>query len=229
MDLRLLALGVNVVLASVLLTIYGLLNDNVGLVGLATSAGIIGGVLIVYSIVPTEPSIKAILSYTSMLANTVTSVLEDMDLLSSRICALSTGDSVLITYSKVACPDNVNPGIGFIVNSPYLSIPANVFKDVTELEELSVKALEEALTSVLVDDLSLCRVIRVEQRGDLIVIHITGMAKYLIDYNKHPLNPIVLLVLAMIARLVGTGKVYLIEKSDIPGLTRLVVRVEKSA
>lgn len=229
MDLRLFLLGINVVLASTLLATYGLLSNNVGLVGLATSAGIIGGVLMAYSTVPKEPSIKAILSYTSMIVSTTASVLEDMDLLGSKICALNTGDSVLITYSKVVCPDNVNPGIGFTVNSPYLSIPANVFKDVMGLEELSARALEEALTSVLVDDLGLCRVIRVEQRSDLITIHVAGVAKYLLDYSKHPLDPIVLLILATIARLIGSGKVYLVEKSEMLGSTRIVVRVEKSA
>ncbi|MFN3268748.1 MAG: hypothetical protein ACK416_05775, partial [Zestosphaera sp.] len=127
-------------------------------------------------------------------------------------------------------PDAPNPGVGFAGGSPYLSIPVNVFQDVTELEELSAQHVENSLNSLLAGELSLCKAVRVEQRGDLLVVDVIGLVKLLSEYTKYPVDPVVLLLLAIIARLVGGGKkIYLVEKETTPGYTRLVVRVEKIA
>ncbi|MEM1643576.1 MAG: hypothetical protein QXS70_04150, partial [Desulfurococcaceae archaeon] len=55
---------------------------------------------------------------------------------------------------------------------------------------------------------------------------VIGLAKPLVNYTKYPVDPVVLLPLAVIARLVGEGKIHLVEKETTPEYTRLIVRVE---
>lgn len=229
MNTRLFVLGIDILIVSVLLVVYGLTTGNTGLVGVSVSIGIIGGVIAIYSTTPGEPALGAILSYTSMLVHAATTVVEDLDLLNNKVCVHSAPTSTLIVYSKTTCPDSPNPGIGFAGGSPYFSIPVNVFQEVAKLEELSSQSLENSLHSLLVGELSLCKAIRVEQRGELFVVDVIGLAKPLVDYTKYPVDPVVLLLLAVIARLVGEGKIHLVEKEITPGYTRLIVRVEKIA
>jgi len=226
---RLAVLGINIVLVSAFLAVYGLLVNDNGLVGLAMSAGIVGGVLIVYSTAPGEPSLEAVLSYTTLLVDAVTAVLEDLDLLNGKVCVLNTGRNALVLYSKGYCAWDVNPGVGFVASSPYFSVPVHAFADTAELEELNGNALESALNALLVDELGLCESIKVEQRGEVFSVNVIGIAKTLTDYARYPLNPVTLLTLIAVSKLAGRGKVYLVDRQEAPRTIRLVVRVEKGA
>ncbi|MEM2284483.1 MAG: hypothetical protein QXL29_07735 [Zestosphaera sp.] len=229
MNIRLLVLGTDIVIVSILLVVYGLITSDTGLVGVGASIGVVGGVVVVYSFTPGEPALDAVLNYASMLVHAATAVVEDLDLLNSKVCVHGTSTPALIVFSKTGCPDNPNPGVGFAGSSPYFSIPVDVFRDVEKLEELSAQRLEDSLNSLIAGELALCKAVRVEQRGEFLAINVIGLAKPLADYTKYPLDPVVLLVLATIARLVGESKIHLVEKEATPGYTRLVVRVEKIA
>ncbi|MEM1533390.1 MAG: hypothetical protein QW164_04900 [Desulfurococcaceae archaeon] len=226
MNVRLFVLGMDIFIASVLLVVYGLTTGSTGLVGVGVSISVVGSVIAIYSAAPGEPTLGAILSYTSMLAHAATAMVEDLDLLSNKVCVHSASTSTLIVYSKTTCPDAPNPGVGFAGGSPYFSIPVSVLQGVAKLEELSSQHLEDSLNSLLVSELGFCKAIRVEQRGELLVVDVIGLAKPLVNYTKYPVDPVVLLPLAVIARLVGEGKIHLVEKETTPEYTRLIVRVE---
>ncbi|MEM1618575.1 MAG: hypothetical protein QXE77_03390 [Desulfurococcaceae archaeon] len=227
MNTRLLILGVDVLLVSAFVAIYGVITGSVELVGIGASTGIVGGVFVVYSLIPGEPSVGALLSYTSLLVNATTTVVEDLDLLTHRICAHSEAGYTLLVFSKKDCPSKPNPGMGFAGGFPYFSIPVDLFQDVEKLEDLTDHALENSLNTLLASELGLCRIIRVERRGDFYVIDVIGLSKLLAEYTKYPVDPVVLLVLTAVAKLVGESRVHLIEKEVLPGYTRLIVRVER--
>ncbi|MFN3268535.1 MAG: hypothetical protein ACK416_04680, partial [Zestosphaera sp.] len=89
MNLRLFVLGIDIIIVSVLLAVYGLITSNAGLVGVSVSVGIVGGVVVVFSAAPGEPALGVILNYASMLAHVTTAVVEDLDLLNSKVCVHS--------------------------------------------------------------------------------------------------------------------------------------------
>lgn len=228
MTLGLLLLGVNTLLVSALLAIYGVVNRDGGLVGVAVSAGLVGGVFLVYGLSREEPRLGSILSYLSILASASTVVLEDLDLLDGRVCVVG-GEAMVAVYTKAECPVSVNPGLGFTSGSPYFSIPVSAFQDVSALEEVSAESLERALRSVLVEDLGLCRSVKVEAGGgNLVIVYATGLIDVLREYGRYPVNPFVLLIAAAMARLVGK-EVLVVERSSIPGGLRLTLRVGSSA
>lgn len=228
MTVGLLLLGVNTVLVSALLAIYGVVTQDGGLVGVAVSSGLVGGVFLVYGASREEPRLGSVLSYLSILANAATAVIEDLDLLDGRVCVVSKEEMVAV-YTKTDCPASVNPGLGFTSGSPYLSIPVNVFRDISALEESSAESLEGALRSILVEDLGLCRGVRVEAGGgNLVTVYATGLADVLREYSRYPVDPFTLLTAAATARLAGRD-VLVVERSGIPDGLRLVLRVGSPA
>lgn len=228
MNMKLVVLGSNMVLLSLFLSAYGLINNELELVGLAVSIGIAGGVILVYSTEPVEPALKALRDYISILINASTTVLEDLDLLNSKLCILNIGESSLIVYTKSHCTTDVNPGMGFTAGSPYYGIPVNILPDVVELREVNSDLLEDSMNTILVSELGLCKSVKIEKLGNVISVDLVGITKLMSDYIKYPVNPIVIITLLAMAKLIGRCSIHLVEKHEAPGMLRLVVKVDKS-
>ncbi|MEM1623616.1 MAG: hypothetical protein QXU65_06665 [Sulfolobales archaeon] len=220
-------LGANALLVSATLAIYGAISHDRGLVGIAVSAGLVGGVFLVYGVSRDEPRLGSLLSYLSILANASTVVLEDLDLLDSRLCVID-GEPMVAVYTKSECPASVNPGLGFASGSPYLSIPVNLFHNVSALEEVTAESVESALRGVLVEELGLLKSIRVEAGGaNLFTVFAVGLSDALSEYSKYPVDPFTLLIAVAVARLTGRD-VLVVERGSIPDGMRLVLRVGSS-
>ena len=226
MNTRLVILSVNILLLSIIIGLYGLYVGDNGLIGLATSTAILGGVLLVYG-VETEPSYPALVSYLKLLLLSSTSVLEDLDLLNSKVCGVNDEGRVYVVYTRSTCPDRVNPGLGFNKGSPYYSIPVEL--EATSTEEVDESRLEEYLRTILVSELEVCRGVRVEYHGELITIDLIGLNKALRDFANYPLNPYVLLTLAVVAKLQRQGKISLTSREDLQDHIRLSIKVERGA
>ncbi|MDW8083041.1 MAG: hypothetical protein RMI56_04485 [Sulfolobales archaeon] len=225
----LLLLGVNAVLVSALLATYGVLAGDNGLVGVAVSVGVVGGVMIVYSVSWEEPRLRSLYSYLSMMVNASTAVLEDLDLLGGRLCVTGGSGSLLAVYTKSECPASANPGIGFTSGHPYFSIPTDAFGDVEALENLSEESLGSALAGLLVEELELCKSVDVENLGgSLVAVHLVGLSDALREYVKYPVDPYTLITATAIARLSGRD-VLVVERSTTPSGLRLTVRVGGTA
>lgn len=228
MNTRLLILGLNILVVSLLLVVYGVLVGDNGLVGVAVSLGIVGGVLVVYSTTPQDPSIMALTSYSEILVNATTSALEDLDLLEPSICAIRRADLTLLVYSKTPCPVEVDPGLGFTSGSPYLAIPVKTPIELTESSsEPVVIQLERNLVTLLVDEYSACRSVRVEEEGGFIRVYITGLAETLRQYCERPVDPYALLVLALASSILGARCIRLVDKKATPDGLILVLGVEQ--
>lgn len=231
MNTRLLVLGVNIIVVSALLAVYGILVGNSGLVGIALSVGILGGILVVYSTTPQDPSVVALASYSEILVNAVTSTLEDLDLLESRICAVKRDNYTYLVYSKTTCPLGVDPGVGFTGGSPYLAIPAStpsVLVESSSEPTSSTTLLERSLTEILVGEFSACRGVRVEEEGGFYRVHIMGLTGLLKQYLERPVDPFTLFVLVVSSEILRAGCVKLIEKKITPDGVLIVLRSEKS-
>ena len=230
---RLLVLGVNVVVVSALLVVYGILLGDSGLVGIGFSASLLGGVLVAYSTTPQDPSVVALLNYSNILVNAVTSTLEDLDLLESQVCSIKRGDVALLVYSRTPCPLEVDPGVGFAGGSPYLAIPttrlSTLMESASSSESTSSSSLlERSLAAVLVDELSACRSIRVEEEADQYRVYITGLAEVFKQYLERPLDPYTLLVLAVSSEVLPATCIRLVERKIARDSVLLVLRAEKS-
>ena len=230
MNMRLLILGINVLVVSVLLVVYGILVGDSGLVGIALSTSIVGGVLVVYSTTPQDPSITALTGYSEILVNAITSTLEDLDLLESQVCVVKKSDSVLLVYSKIPCPIEVDPGVGFTGGSPYLAIPLRTLSELVESSsEVISTILERALITLLVEEYSACRSVRVEEESGFYRVYISGLVETLKQYLERPVDPYTLLTLVAASRALATRCVRLVEKRIMPDSVLLVLGVERSA
>jgi len=228
LNTRLLIFGLNVLVISLILVVYGVVVGDNGLVGVAVSIGLVGGVLVVYSTTPQDPSIMALTSYSDILVNAVTSALEDLDLLESSICTVRRTDATLLVYSKTPCPIEVDPGLGFTSGSPYLAIPVKTPSEVIEsTSESAITLLERNLVTILVDEYSACRSVRVEEEGGFIRVYITGLVETLKQYCERPLDPYVLLVLSSASRILGARCIRLVDKKNMPDGLLLILGVER--
>jgi len=227
----LLILGLNIVVISILLSLYGLATGDSGLVGIAASLGLAGGVIVAYSRTPQDPTTASLLNYSKTLVNAVTSTIEDLDLLEPSICIVKKEAAFLLVYSKTPCPAQVDPGIGFASGSPYLAIPIEIPSPVpTEALGTSTAAgelVERVLRSLLVEELAVCRGVKVDVVGESYSIYITGLAESLRDFTRYPVDPYTLLVLSILLHTTSASCIRLVQRTYVPEGLVLVVKVEK--
>lgn len=231
MNTRLIVLGLNMVILSFLLVVYGYLVNNSSLIGIGASTGIIGGVFLVYAYIPSEPSQEAFINYLNTVVNGITTVLEDLDLLNYKICVDNSrgGKTMLLVYTKADCPINPNPGIGQHLLMPYFSIPTEIFQEVNKLEEITSPSLEDRLNTLLVSSLGVCKSVRAEIRGDIIAVDVIGVTRALSNYLRYPVDPITVLTLALVTRLTDAELVKVVEREISMNNVRLRLKVEAIA
>lgn len=229
MNMRFVVLGLNIIIVSSLVAIYGYIVNEPALIGVGASTGMLGGVLVVLAYVPVEPSQEAISSYLATIVNGITTVLEDLDLLNYKLCVDNTkGKSTLLVYSKTDCPRSPNPGIGQHLHMPYLSIPTGIFQDVFKLETVTSSSLEDALSNMMVSVLGVCRVVKVEIRGDFIVVDVIGISRVLLDYLKYPVDPVTVITTILVTKLTNASRLELVEREITMNNMRLVMKAGTS-
>ncbi len=224
---RLVILGINVLVGSLLLATYGALVGESGLVGVAASLAVLGGVLVAYGgAAPETP--QSILSYTRTLVYTTTSTIEDLDLLDSNICVVRKRGALLVVLSKAPCPGDVDSGIGFASGSPYLAIPVDTawFRG-RELEAGASEDLETALWSLLVNELGLCRSLRVELEGGVYRVRLISPAKHMVEFSRFPVDPYVLFTLPALAEVTKSAAIRLVDKRRSLEEVVIVAKVER--
>lgn len=226
MNVRLVIAGLNVVLVSAILSVYGLISGESALLGLSASIGVIGITMIVYGAGYEEPGLEHLLVYLRALVEASSTTIETLDLLDSEVCGVhgDSGAFVVYTKSRATCSGGVNPGPGFTGSSPYFSIPVKLPLEVQPLVELSGRDLEDILTSVLVSEMGFCKSLRVSLSGDLLEVHVVGISRTLGEFASYPVNPAVILTMATLARATGRS-VVLVDKTEIPGGLKIAVKL----
>jgi hypothetical protein len=227
---RLVILGINVLVGSLLLATYGALVGESGLVGVAASLAVLGGVLVAYGgAAPETP--QSILSYTRTLVYTITSTIEDLDLLDSNICVVRKRGALLVVLSKAPCPGDVDPGIGFASGSPYLAIPVDTAwlrgRELEIEESGASEDLETALWSLLVDELGLCRSLRVELEGGVYRVRLISPARHMVEFSRFPVDPYVLFTLPALAEVTKSAAIRLVDKRRSLEEVVIVAKVER--
>lgn len=213
MDLKYFILGVNIALISALLTLYGLLVNNSGLVGLFASALIMGLVIITLSFTTREGLLNVLLNYSAMLTKCTTNIVEDFDLLEANLMAIKKDSNVYIVLTRSNNISLIKPGVGFEQNTPYLALPVgDLMKDIEELGEANESMIEARLSEVFAEELSVCRRIQVKQYNKTIKLTLAEVDENIRGFLKYPLDPVLLLAMIALNRLINKDLV-LKEKS----------------
>jgi hypothetical protein len=224
-----LVLGINIVVVAVLLAVYSFMIMDTGLLGVAISLALVGGVMVVYSTAPQDPTTNFLLNYSKNLVNVLTSSLEDLDLLDSKIWIARRSDTTLAVFSRTPCLEDVDPGIGFSGGSPYIAIPIEI-PAIEYAETVSAESSEDIgrmLRSLLIDEFSICRNVDVSYEDGLYRVTVIGLSSSLNEFMKYPLDPYTVITLATISRVLGARCVKLVGRRSIPDGVEIFVKVEK--
>lgn len=217
MNRRLLVLSVNVLAVSALVLLYGVVTYETSLIGVALSSILLGLVLLTSCFTVTETIVNTLTEYSTLTSNALASVMEDMNLLESKIHVVRGDEGLRLVIIKAGRSEGVGPGLGVRFGEPYLAIPIDdVLKDVPQVEELVEGALESSLTSVLVETLGLCSRVVVRWSGGYVRVELVGVSKALEGLKGLPLNPFNTLVAVALARITGRG-VKLVESGSTVG------------
>ena len=220
-------LGINIVVVAVLLAVYSFVIMDTGLLGVAISLALVGGVMVVYSTAPQDPTTNFLLNYSKNLVNVLTSSLEDLDLLDSNIWIARRSDTTLAVFSRTPCIEDVDPGIGFSGGSPYIAIPIEVPATEYTASVESSEDVERMLRSLLIDEFSICRNVDVSYEDGLYRVTVIGLSSSLNEFMKYPLDPYTVITLATISRVLGARCVKLVGRRSIPDGVEIFVKVEK--
>ncbi|MEM2004649.1 MAG: hypothetical protein QXK83_01070 [Zestosphaera sp.] len=217
MNRNLLILGTNILAISALAFLYGLVTDKPPLVGVALSSILMGLVLLVSSFAATEIIANALIEYSRLLSKALTSIVEDVDLLESKLCVVRSDEGLRLIIAKAGELKDVDPGLGVRYGGPYLAIPVDdVLKDVSQIEEVGEGVIESGLNSVLVESLGLCSRVLVRQSGRFLKIELIEPNKTLDNFRGLPVNPFNMLVSVALSRIVGKD-VMLVEAGSFAG------------
>lgn len=227
MNTKLVIVGLNIVVISALVAVYGAVTGDVELLGLSLSTSLIGLTMLVYGTSHGEVGPEFLTTYLKTLVESTTLVLETLDLLDGYACGVvGLGENTLVVFSKTttACNQATSPGLGFVGASPYYAIPVSALPDVQSTEGLDSKVVEDALSHVLVSELGVCRSVKVSLAGNIVEVFIAGIPEIVREYTKYPPDPITILTVASLAKITKRS-VLLIERISIPGGARLVLRL----
>jgi hypothetical protein len=220
-------LGINIVVVAVLLAVYSFVIMDTGLLGVAISLALVGGVMVVYSTAPQDPTTNFLLNYSKNLVNVLTSSLEDLDLLDSKIWITRRSDTTLAVFSRTPCLEDVDPGIGFSGGSPYIAIPIEIPATEYTASVEGSEDVEKMLRSLLIDEFSICRNVDVSYEDGLYRVTVIGLSSSLNEFMKYPLDPYTVITLATISRVLGARCVKLVDRRSIPDGVEIFIKVEK--
>jgi len=217
MDVRLAALGVVLLVASLGLLLYSLNAGLQSVAGVALSTSVLGGVVAALGITYRDPLGVALLRYSQSLNKVLTKVYEDLGLLERetlQTCRAEDGVLVVYTQKRVPCRE-VRPGVGLAGQVPYITV--HVSKPAPETSDP-----QEALR-----ELGLADVVRVYRSEGEVIVELVGVRRELVGGEWRPINPVQVLTAAILASAVGadlvreeeeyTGDVYRARFTVIPG------------
>jgi hypothetical protein len=224
-DRALAVLGVNVVAVSVLAAVYGLYTQDTAILGVALSVSLVGAVLLAMSFASSGAVLSSLVEYAEIASRALTTVVEDLDLLRSRLLATVDGGEVRLAIARTPDPGSLGTGIGVRYGEPYISFPVGrVLEGATVVTELDGRSLESALGSVLVDSLGLCSRVVTEVSGRFVRVELYGISRPLERMCGMPVNPVNVLTAVALARVTGRA-VALVESGQVAGGRYVVFEV----
>lgn len=199
MDHRLLLTGFSLLVASVLLSVYGYLASDGGLLGIGFSAMVLSAVLVVLAYEPNPQTREALASYITTLSKALAGVLEDLDLLPPRVRVVCVRDKKLLVVSKSVI-EPAGPGIGVVGGAPYLALSLeDLGLEVQSLDTVTGEQVELCVER-LVGELLEASDVSVRFSGDTVRISLYGVPDMLNELSIYPVNPLVVATLGATSR-----------------------------
>jgi len=223
--------GLNIIVISLFLALYGLMSGVNSLIGVASSLGVLGGVFIVYSRIPRDPTITALVNYSKYFLNQLRVLLKTLIYWIQIYVLLEKEMNCWAVYSKIPCPIQVDPGVGFTGGSPYLAIPIEIplvegFEATGTVDQAT---LERMLRTIIVDELGMARELGLTITGNTYHVYIHGLIEVLKDYSKYPVDPYVIVTAAIIAYTTSASSIRVVEKTTTPDGVVIALRAGEIA
>ncbi len=208
MDVRIVLLATNILLASIILGFVGYFIGIYSIIGVAASIGTVGATLLVIGLSYREPSYDLMLRYCEVARSVLAKLVEDMGLASHTLYAIPGKDAVTIVISK---PNtrlrNPRPLVG-VGESPYVAFKINFERE--PVIEAGENALDVFMTR-MIDTYGVSRHVEAvfsNGEGRIVFQDINEAVKPLL---KKPLSPVTIIALAELARLLNK-KLMLVEE-----------------
>ncbi len=207
MEHRYVVVGLNVVLVSAIFIIYGLITGSDITLGVSLSTLVLGAVFLTVGFSAGEPINELLKTFTLDAEGWINVILEDSGLASkhSFTACLEDSNSVLLVMSSepMDCSE-AHPGMGMIKDTAFIAFP---FKSTALLTELSIgkENLRENLASLLVNKLSICESVSITTDKDTLIVELANLTGEAIETMKSIINPVKAIMLATVARTLGTS------------------------
>ncbi|WP_440060230.1 hypothetical protein ACSU1N_03580 [Thermogladius sp. 4427co] len=198
MIVRNLIAGLNIIAVSLLLLIYGFLNNSGPIIGISSSILVVGIVIVFTSLGTSEGITLSLREYSETASIALAAILEDADSLRVKPVYVRNPDGgEFIVFFKGTPSGRVRPGVGYS-DAPYLALPVR-----NMLVNHEAIADESELKEALCSERGLCdNVHLVEEEGSLrlVFVNVPSETRELLSY---PLNPLVVACLVAVGRIRG--------------------------
>ncbi len=203
MEYRYLVLGVNLILASVLVLIYGLVNAEPRIIGVAISIGLMGSVATVLGFSSAEPSAELLRMHSMIVEKAVVKLLEDLDLLNSNPLMVTAEGVQYLIYCRNTVPKEFVPGVGVNKGMPYLAIEVSLSLGDVELQ-MSVANepdIEAVLHRILIENYGVASRLITSAEDGIFSLEFRGVAPLLKESLKTPCNMLIIASLSLLNKL----------------------------
>lgn len=216
MDYRYVVVGVNIIALSIGFIVIALLEKLELILGASLSILLLGIIVLTIGLTYVEPLDKLYRSSYRIISLMFSKILEDSNLIYNNVIrtCLSDKNLLLVSQQGVNCRD-AYPGIGVVDGKPFIAIPLSMISP-TFLEQGTVGHLDEyEIESIVRSNILLAynmgRDVKVNIEKDDLFITFYGLRKEVIDMVRKPINPIKVLIAAIISTYTGRE---VIMKSD---------------
>lgn len=208
MDYRYVVVGVNIIALSIGFIIFALLEKLELVLGISLSVLLLGIIVLSIGLTYIEPLDKLYRTAYRIISLMFIKILEDSNLIYNNVIrtCLSDKNLLLISHQGINCRD-IYPGIGVLDGKPFIAIPLSLlspaFLEYGTISHLDEYELESIIRSNILHAYNMGRDVKVNIEKDDLFITFYGLRREVIDIVKKPINPIKVLIVAIVSAYIG--------------------------
>ncbi len=203
MQPRLIVLGVNLIVVSLIVGLIGWFSREYYILGIAASISLFGIVSLTIGLGHREPSMEFVTRYTEALRNTVLTLLDHLGINPANLYAIPKGRNVyLVATSMDNPPKNPEPFIRIDKDSPYLGIEIPPPKDYIP-ETIPLNEISSYIKELIASRYAIAGNVSAHVEDNTITILLENIDPQLLDFIKKPLSPVTVFILVSTARVLN--------------------------